>query len=400
MDTTYLIEPRDPILARDARPFSAQPGAFAQSLPWPLPSTTTGAIRTYLGGDWSQNPAVKAAQMLQVSVHGPLLVAKREGGQWQVYYPAPADAVIYDTQAEGAVGDPNKKPKKVMNLLPLPRLPEGAGCNLPDGLLPVCVTEDVKPSPEFAFWSHEYTTARLASSTPGEDPPTEGIKDLPKDSRVHVSINPETKTGVEGRLFATTSLVFPDGPLVDRGTKVGWQEIGMICKVVGAPNGIARRLQPLAGEKRLAYIAPGDGLWPTIPKELVEACSSSTKLKLQLVTPAIFEHGWKPGWLKEGLLGTPPGLDGISLKLVSAAVPRRGAVSGWDYKAKGPKPSRFLAPAGSVYFFEVASGSLTEQVVRSLWLSSVSDSEQDRRDGFGLAIPGIWDYYKEDTSGQ
>lgn len=403
MDTTYLIEPRDPILARDARPFSAEPGALAESLPWPLPSTTTGAIRTYLGGDWSQNPDQKAQQVLDISVHGPLLVAKRGATEaWQVYFPAPADAIVYEREEGDGDGNSKEKLKKVMNLLPLRsgNSSNGAGCNLPDGLMPLSITKEVKPSPEFAFLSLDWTAKRLATASPSEDPPTDGIAGIAKDSRVHVSIAPDTKTGVQGRLFATVSLAFPDGPLFERGQRVGWQHVGMICKVSGAPNGIARELQPLAGEKRLAYVSRNDDLWPPIPDYLVNACTSTTRLKLQLVTPAIFRHGWQPGWLENELVGSPPGLDGVTLKLVSAAVPRRGAVSGWDYKKKGPKPSRFLAPAGSVYFFEVTTGELSEEAVTSLWLNSLCDEQQDRRDGFGLAIPGIWDYAKEDTSGQ
>jgi CRISPR-associated protein Cmr3 len=47
-----------------------------------------------------------------------------------------------------------------------------------------------------------------------------------------------------------------------------------------------------------------------------------------------------------------------------------------------------MVPAGSVYFFEVASGdpaSLADQ-----WLAPVSDDAQEQRDGFGLALWGTW----------
>jgi len=38
-----LIEPRDPLIVRDGRPFTNSPGARAKSLPFPLPQTLAGA---------------------------------------------------------------------------------------------------------------------------------------------------------------------------------------------------------------------------------------------------------------------------------------------------------------------------------------------------------------------
>lgn len=66
-------------------------------------------------------------------------------------------------------------------------------------------------------------------------------------------------------------------------------------------------------------------------------------------------------------------------------------MSGWDYREghRGPKPVRWLAPAGSVYFFEVLDGDPTV-LAKEAWLQSVCDEEQDQRDGFGLALWGIW----------
>jgi CRISPR-associated protein Cmr3 len=52
-----------------------------------------------------------------------------------------------------------------------------------------------------------------------------------------------------------------------------------------------------------------------------------------------------------------------------------------------PKAARRLAPAGSVYFFEARGA--TSALAR-LWLEPVSDLPQDRNDGFGLALWGVW----------
>jgi CRISPR-associated protein Cmr3 len=47
-----------------------------------------------------------------------------------------------------------------------------------------------------------------------------------------------------------------------------------------------------------------------------------------------------------------------------------------------------VVPAGGVYFFETVDGSASDLADR--WLEPVSDDEQDCRDGFGLAVWGVW----------
>jgi len=49
--TLWTLIPRDPLIFRDGRPFSADAGARAKSLAFPYPSTTTGAVRTSVGTD-------------------------------------------------------------------------------------------------------------------------------------------------------------------------------------------------------------------------------------------------------------------------------------------------------------------------------------------------------------
>ncbi len=72
-----VVAPRDPIIARDGRPFAATPGAQAVSLPWPLPGTLAGTIRTAigtsLGFDWRNGGAGRARR---IAVLGPLMLAR------------------------------------------------------------------------------------------------------------------------------------------------------------------------------------------------------------------------------------------------------------------------------------------------------------------------------------
>jgi CRISPR-associated protein Cmr3 len=111
-----------------------------------------------------------------------------------------------------------------------------------------------------------------------------------------------------------------------------------------------------------------------------------------LATPTVFRDGWKPGWLDDALVGSPPGAD-ARLRLMGVSIARWRAVSGWSLaelpgRPRGPKPVKRMVPAGGVYFFEIVDGKVSGLADR--WLEPVSDDEQDRRDGFGLAAWGIW----------
>lgn len=67
----WIIEPRDPLIARDGRPFGPYPGARARPLNFPFPSTIAGGLRTRAGQDQSGRfeakniPAVK-----QIGIRG------------------------------------------------------------------------------------------------------------------------------------------------------------------------------------------------------------------------------------------------------------------------------------------------------------------------------------------
>lgn len=94
----------------------------------------------------------------------------------------------------------------------------------------------------------------------------------------------------------------------------------------------------------------------------------------------------------------------MKLRLISASIDRWKPISGWSLECRkngprpGPKPIRRLVPSGAVYFFEVLAGDGSALAER-LWLRSVSDKEsdgQDWRDGFGLALWGVWNFFDDE----
>lgn len=377
-ETIVRIRGLDTLLFRDGRPFSDEPGAFsARTLRTPLPGTIAGFLRTRIGNkngkEWDQN---KADQVKKIEVAGPILKLNDN----PVFH-APADALVYKDEVDG-----NKL--KVMCLRPLKDSPKTT--NIPDGMLPMEVTADAKPEPDYNFWTWQDMQTWLLHASGDNFPiPKEKIKGLPLEERVHVEIS-ELGTSEEGKLFSAQFLGFEEYKWEERRkTENGWSLIAKVETSQADPIGVGQ----LGGESRPAIVESGsESEWPACPDELKNTLSSAKHVRMILVTPAIFASGWKPGWLNGNNTGCPPSVTGCTLKLVAAAVKRREPVSGWDYLHKQPKPVRWMVPAGSVYFFEIQGnpGFPVEQA----WLRPVSDNSLDSADGYGLSLWGIWNYNK------
>ncbi|HEX5502605.1 MAG TPA: type III-B CRISPR module-associated Cmr3 family protein, partial [Thermomicrobiales bacterium] len=338
---TLLLQGRDPLIFRDARPFTNAPGGRATTLPWPLPQTIAGALRTHIGNTlgnsfaWDQAGAVQARTW---ALKGPLLAVRwAEGDAWQVYVPAPRDALIYTPR-----GQHGKSPYP---LRPKSQIPAGAGVSPFSGIAkplhPIEMAEqDLKPDDDVAmFWALDQALAWLADPRPVTAPADEQqYKGLPTDTRVHVGIDKDTLTNREGALFTTSGLDFARAPQRHYNGQQGrWDETpatGLLCRMSAPPEWApGPAFLPLGGERRLAdLIAAPPELWPA-PDQLpvaahldrLAACFAAMRqprLRLQLVTPAIFANGWLPdGADPESLEVTIPDWpNGPRLRLVSAIV--------------------------------------------------------------------------------
>ncbi len=368
--TELIIQPRDPLLVRDGRPFAAQPGARAFTLDWPLPATLAGALRTAVGNalrvDWSDESASELVRRIRVA--GPLLAANTDGA-WHLYMPAPADAVVFKSGDEG-------QPVRISRLR-VSHLGDTEGCDLPDGLNPLLVTDSpgTKPAADAPRWWRLDAWIEWAM---GQQPDLAGrsLQALPVEERVHVAIGKEG-TAVEGQLFSTVGLCFDDRH----------EPVALTCRLQAPDLPELPGWITLGGERRISRMQPETGLWPDAPQQLIDALTGATRVALYLATPAVFKKGYRPGWVE----GQAP-LDGLhGARLVAAAVNRHGAVSGWDLRAAQPRPVRWLAPAGSVYFLDLVSP-LTAEQAKALWMKPIADEPFHRHDGYGLALPGAWDY--------
>lgn len=365
------IHALSPLLWRDGRPFAGAEGneTSARSLPLPLPSTIAGFVRTQVGraknSDWNHE-YLKDLHGMQVC--SPLLARSN-----QSVLPAPRDAVVYK---EGET-------VRVMRLKPR-ELGSGEGCNLPDGLQPLEVSQDFKPESGYELWTQTDMTQWLL----GNSAPPDKIESLPLDTRVHVAMDSEKGKGKEGHLY---SVAYRTLETLDNQQHHPWSIRARVSL-----DTLPERIGRLGGEGRPATISVLDGLsqhWFDCPAQIKTAFAGlgvGSLVRMVLATPALFAHGWKPGWVEKsgsGEVHLPRGLSKVRLKLVSVAVGRREAVSGWNLRTNQPKAVRWMAPAGSVYFFEIVEGD--PSALLESWLRPVSDIEQDRKDGFGLALWGV-----------
>jgi CRISPR-associated protein Cmr3 len=383
MSVYLTLVPRDPIIARDSRPFGAGQGLRMKSLDWPYPSVLAGSLRSLLGKTESQGSPFSEeliGRLKRMEVAGPLPLVNDE-----LYFPAPKDLMVCKKEDGG----------RAMKALRPMHLQNGMGCNLPDGLIPVEINENAKPEKSPSFWSSS-TMVRWLKEECVDVPPERaetgsGFLDIPgKDERMHVCINPNSGTSEEGLLFMTVGLDMSSG--INLAVRVeaadGWEQKLMALD----------EFHPFGGERRLVHWKQMSSQAWECPVEIREALRDAKPggkgMRLVLATPALFKHGWRPNWLHSvngKLEGRPRQDSAVTLRLVSACIERWKPISGWSLeKGKvGPKALKRLVPAGSTFFFEVVEGDAGD-LAGKLWLHSVSDEEQDRRDGFGLALWGVW----------
>jgi CRISPR-associated protein Cmr3 len=369
----------DTLLFRDGRPFDFTPGGLARTEAVPPPSTTAGFFRTRWGRAHGDDWAAAA----NLKVRGPIPLCNG-----CAVLPAPADAVVYKAdEPNGSI--------RTMRLLPFS--PQG-GCDLPGGMLPLRVTEDVKPNRGYSLWRWDDTADWLLGEVTPEWKPGEVVPPR-RDERVHIRMG-DGDTAQRGGLFSTQMVAFERYDFRDA-AKPQSDLWSLLCRIEGVEAADLLGAGCLGGERRPAVVTPApDGAWPACPQGLAQKLAQATHVRMLLATPGIFAGGWEPRWLdKTTKTGSPPGLPDLKLKLVSAAVPRRHAISGWDLTNNQPKPVRWAVPAGAVYFFEVEEGD-PAVLAGAGWLAPVSDDEEgrsstdirtnNRDDGFGLALWGIW----------
>lgn len=380
-----MLEPLAPLIVRSGRPFDAQAGPDAPR--FPPPSTLAGCLRTA----WARQQGTDfEAALLEQAVAGPLLARLDAEGRPLPLAPKPADAHYFGqgTEARCLRAEPQA-------------FADGCGADLPAGLCPVRLLEAIeeKGSQGPRWWAWEDLIAWRADPKPAlaiKPLDDRGWSPPGGDRRAHVAIDAATQASEAseaGRLFQTEGLdLQPDNPWLKE--KTAPAELRLIARF---SQSLQAGLVHLGGERRLARLQPlpesnANSGWPVIPEGWLSQIHAQGGLSLTLLTPGPFSAGYRPGWLLEtqdGLQGEPPVAPGVQLQLVAVALERWQPHSGWDLAKQQARATRKLVSAGATYWFKLRSDP-DEAALAALWLASLCDTDRDRRDGYGLALPAPW----------
>ncbi len=400
--TGWIIEPYEPLIVRDGRPFGRQPGVLAASLPFPFPATTTGATRNRAGSDEDGTFRATGDQLQalkKIQVRGPLLARMDATSQtWQLLAPAPGDAFLSGE-------------KKCLQLVPLQTPPdvyvqpcgEKQQEQFAEGLALVGLPRPVSTKPadkQPAFWTWEtFMQWLLEPEHVCRDwsASERGILPLPQEQRIHVALERGMMVAREGDLFETRGLEFTvrteNGDLKQAHRLALWLDVALPKDMLAS----AMQSGPgcLGAERRLVHWQKDGLTCPPPPDRLAEQIISvsmpasgdperAASCRLILLTPAFFAGGYRPNL-------SSLEYEGIKPRLRAVLVQRPQVISGWDMEDNRRKATRRLMPAGSVFFLDLLGprANIPAWIERT-WMSCVSEEEQDRFDGFGLAVPGIW----------
>jgi CRISPR-associated protein Cmr3 len=389
--STWLVEPRDPLVVRDGRPNQGR--SESATLAFPLPSTCAGICRTRLGTDPERGFVLghRLEELRRTSLRGPVLADRDTGA---LFFAPPRDAWV--TRARDGT-------ERIGRLAPV-EPPAGIEHDAMGGLALVGASEDSEDArghgkattemPAFWSWPLIERWLRAPAGVDGESMAAigeAGLPPLPQEARTHVALDDETATAREGLLYGTTGLRFTAAA---EGVLSRARSLALLLDFdhdVLSDRRIAAGLAPFGGKRRLARWLPGESsALPEIPAWLrahvVDGQGTGPlRLRVVLATPAVFRLGHRPTAGESPLLP-----DDTTARLVAALVPRPETVSGWDFEHRRPKGTRRLVVSGSVFFIDLL-GDVRSRIawLERVWMCNVSDDAQDRRDGFGLALIGV-----------
>lgn len=362
----FRLERMDTLFFRDGRPFDAA-NRVASGLP--NPQTLAGALRTALlaehGFDFKafskhrhEKPSLREALeanpmpsehhwIFDVQFRGPW-PAKVEGDQVEPLIPVPENLL----RAEGEKGKPGTwhRSKPLAGDLAR-RLCPGTE------LLPVWSKAEDADHPG-GFLTLAGVKKFLADELPTDDDWCRDREVYSHDARTGIQIEMHQLTAETGQIYGINLLALQEGFCF-------YAEI-----VHDGSHDVAQELEttiPFGGE---GHYVQGQATaavdWPV-------ADPSRERSVWLLASPGVFAVGdEKEAWQPDALPGD---------RLVSAVVGKPLAVSGWDVARSAPRPTKFAAPAGSIYFVD---GRCPAD------FKSMCGDETYAAEGWGYALQGVW----------
>lgn len=359
---TYEIEALDTLFFRDARPFAKGEENWAQTIFPPGASVFYGALRTqFFARDTRQLDlaSTDSDPTKNLKITGLYINAGN-----LPYFPMPADCV----QKKDHQDPDGEKQGLPMELYQEPGI--RSSCSLKFLLM----------------YNGQETVEEIAGGYLDKEELFSYLR-KEKESFNFIQLNEhifsEPKIGIG--ISRTTGTSSKDGMLYRIGM-LRPQDLTFMVRTQGLElpdKGIIR----LGGEGKAAYFkktkCPAFVLGNTVSRD---KNTQNTMFKLYFATPAVFEKGWLPSWIKDQDQKQYTGTyHGLKVSLAAAAVSRYQTLGGFDMKNQKPKAMYRVIPPGSVYYFQLEEGTF-QDAVEKFHDQRISDFYQEQ--GFGWAFVG------------
>lgn len=432
MSYKITFNPRDVLYFRDGRPLGgAADGNGAQ---WPLPSVWHSAVLSAFHRTFSDEEISTYAKTHQHARRGEkdrnfqkLKRTKAVFGGTKTLGPFPQKdgKLFFPIPADLLLNEEGDAPAKPAQLLPT-ELPADCDSNLPSPLKYV-LWKEIKPTKkELGQWISEdglkkYLAGKIDELTLG----TDLVKNsdlFDTEARPGIGIDADTGTTKDGAFYAAEYMRLKPGvelvATVDaisvgrNGETDLWEKFEKKSDRSGLIFGGQRGL---AWTETSAETKDAEDIVPPAPQV------SGKLVKWTLLTPALFNAGWRPHFVDESgnvrLKVIPERKPGQSREawreavktapdivatLVAARIAKGIPTSGWKINASevdknsgndgggAPKATRLLVPAGSVFYFECDSESDAQNLVAALHGKGKSGLLGEQ--GYGLGICSAWSF--------
>jgi len=397
-ERTYLLEPRDLLFLRDARPMEASDAGLGAN--WPRPDQLWNALLNAFHRAWPER------QPWEGLAHTKHADDKEESsdrfGALKCCGPFPWDSRT-DTLFLPYPADAD------MRVVPC------AGTNLPAPLTHAFQARSVGKRSLPAWMAFADYQRYLRGET--VEVKTPELFDVERN--IGVALDPLTRAAAEHRLYQAEYLRLRPGvslafsascdlrPKGGSGTVDAFDKLGVPADLlIGGQQGVARMR---AGQSQISNL-----------KSQISNLKSSLLLRWTLLSPALFPAlpantakgvsphpgGWLPTWVdpESGRVMLPratvkrePGqtrdawrqrvslVPKFAARLIAARVGKPLAFSGWDLQSGGPKPTQLAVPAGSAYVFACDNPAEAADLARALsWPNRRSALFGEK--GFGLGV--------------
>lgn len=395
MRKAIFIEPLDVLLFRESKPFSGGEDHLARSVFPPPPSTVYAALRSHLlsisfgrfeafkqGKDVPADLAneIGSPERFGILALHHLLIARRkelpksnqEISTVELFYPMPSDVA----EVKGS------KPPQYALIKPAGDFP--VHTNLLQGLEHLWFHKDMHLEAANGWITNvgmqRYLQGKAHSSEsffPAEEVINSHKTLFEREERTGIARDRTMRSAREGLLYSIEYIHLKEG-------------VGFFAEFSGTKLLSDFGVINLGGDRRPARYQLAQAISPTLDK-VKEHIAEHKRFKLVLVTPALFENGWRPRWIDERTLDGSFG--DVRIKLKASALNRSVGIGGFDLVRQFPKPIHRFVPAGSVYFYEVLDGDV-DKVLETFHAKSLSEDMPDfpetAKQGFGYSLIGGW----------